>query len=154
MSSRLDKIKDILTQAGADGSNLSSVHCVKTLAKKIEDIPKEENKLARTLGTAGHDKTMIDYLIKYKLENPELPIVTMTWWEVCAEEGRYWKGEIREVDIAPYYEADESIYIGEDTIMDYLYLNFDGTDRETEERYDALVKEGKIIKVIGVFINL
>lgn len=107
------------------------------------------------------------YMMNYKLlelvkENPELPIVPMTYYEVCGGDSGYWMGRIISVEIREYaineWNEDEAVLFKDDfgaedklieAIAEYKY---DGTN----EDYDKAEIEAKEMwtKAIIVRINL
>ena len=107
------------------------------------------------------------YMMNYKLlelvkENPELPIVPMTYYEVCGGDSGYWMGRIVSVEIREYavneWNEDEAVLFKDDfgaedklieAIAEYKY---DGSN----EDYDKAEIEAKEMwtKAIIVRINL
>lgn len=84
----------------------------------------------------------IETLIQLCKDNPELEVITMTFYEViCGDDFNYWKGEIKEVTKDIYIENDEGIFIGKDTIKDYM---LDNLEYSKEEKLSQMSYEEKV----------
>jgi hypothetical protein len=104
-------------------------------------------------------------LIEVVKNNPDLPIIPATHYEVVAEDWGYWCGEIREVKVDYYYLAEEMWYAGVDEIRDQLQTEHEN-DQECElmsdeefdifidNKFDELVESGKVKKAIIMYIGL
>lgn len=104
-------------------------------------------------------------LVKMVKENPELPIVTATYYEVCSEDWGYWCGEIENIEVDYYYIDDERWYAGKEEIINQIAYHFED-QKECEflsdEQFDSFVnnkfeeylKDDKIKKAIIIFISV
>jgi hypothetical protein len=108
---------------------------------------------------------MIDKLIKLKTENPDLPIKTMTYYEVCAEDSGYWLGKISNIDIDYVMKCDEKMFTDEDAIREEIKDWLCGDEKNSELSDDAfeelidkqwaeLLAKGEIEKAIIIYIGL
>jgi hypothetical protein len=100
-------------------------------------------------------------------ENPDLPIIPATLWEVCAEDWGYWVGEIKECKVDYFfedYEGSERWYAGLDDIYEqiaYKYEDSEECEKMTDKEFDDFLDEkfielennGKIKKAIMLFIS-
>ena len=71
----------------------------------------------------------IKQLIKISEENPDLEIITMVSYELCADDcHQYWTGSIGDTLITEvYYDGDGCAIMGEDNIKDeleYIYSDY------------------------------
>lgn len=106
---------------------------------------------------------MMNYrLLELVRENPSLPIVPMTYFEVCCGDSGYWLGKIESVEIKEYavneWNEDDAVLFkdeegAEDKLIEAIAeYKYDGT----EEDYNRAVKEAEKMwtKAIVVRIGL
>lgn len=103
-------------------------------------------------------------LIELVQQNPELPIIPATYYEVCAEDWGYWCGEISDVKVDYFYLDCDRWYAGESEIMDQLELEYDADesipemnreewDKYLENKFKERVESGEIKKAIIMYID-
>ena len=112
------------------------------------------------------DNEKIKELIKLSEENPELEILPMVNYEVCAgDDFTYWGGKIGEIDKAHVYETEEGTFLGYDQIVEHLAeelennIDYDGIsddqiDTIVLQQYGIKKQSGEIKEVIIVYIEL
>lgn len=126
---------------------------------------KKELVSGNTLYEADSEKECNAYMINHKLlelvkENPSLPIVPMTHYEVCGGDYGYWMGEIQTVEIREYainkWCVEEAVLFKDDmgaedrlieAIAEYKY---DGT----KEDYDRAEIEAKEMWTKAIIIRI
>lgn len=104
-------------------------------------------------------------LIQVVKENPELPIITATHYEVIAEDWGYWCGEIKDIKIDYYCLLDEFWYAGKKEITEQLIYQYE--DREEcqslsdedfkdyiKGKFEEMEAQGIIYKAIIIYIGL
>jgi hypothetical protein len=108
----------------------------------------------------------IKELIKLSTENPELEILTMVAYEVCAgDDHPYWMGEIEIVKKDVYLLINETVYIGKEDILNHVQDNLEFrpeyenlSDEEFDimvnKEYDRLLQSGEIKEAIIVYIGV
>lgn len=116
---------------------------------------KHELVFGNTLFESDSESDCNNYMMNYKLltlvkENPSLPIVPMTHWEVCGGDSGYWLGNIKSVEIREYAinewnEHDAVLFKDEEGAKDKLIediaeYKYGGT-KEGYEKAKAQVKE-------------
>lgn len=95
-------------------------------------------------------------LFKLIKENPELPIVPMVFWEVCADDRGYWLGELGMCGIDEYiifekygkkrycFKSDDFEYL-----VDYYIENHDWElEDDLENKDDEIQKEQLAMKIV------
>lgn len=111
----------------------------------------------------------IEKLVKLSKENPEMEIIAMTNYEVCASDDfTYWKGFIKSVEIEEYCEnISYDVYgmvFGKDDIIDHIiFINQEWTELElpndvlelrANAEYEKYKKENKVKKSIIIRIDV
>ena len=126
---------------------------------------KQELVSGNTLYESDNEHDCECYMMNYKLlelvkENPSLPIVPMTHYEVCGGDSGYWMGEIQTVEIREYaineWCIEEAVLFKDDigaedrlieAIAEYKY---DGT----EEDYNKAEIEAKEMWTKAIIIRI
>ena len=104
-------------------------------------------------------------LLELVKNNPDLPIITATHYDVCCEDHGYWIGEIIKIKVDYYYICDEQWCAGEDEIKEQFIfelendenlpeLSVEDFDKTIDDRFDMYIKEGKIKEAIIIFIGI
>jgi hypothetical protein len=104
-----------------------------------------------------------EQLFKLIQENPDLPIVPMINYEVCAgDDHNYWMGSWGKAEIDEYYCGDEQIYFSdykEDLAQELIDNNYDNdwkgkSDEEMDKLAEETVNSYDWVKCIAVRIEL
>lgn len=126
---------------------------------------KQELVTGNTLHESDNENDCDAYMMNYKLlelarENPTLPIVPMTYYEVCGGDTGYWLGSIESVEIREYAinewnEDDAILFKDEDGSEDKLIeaiaeYKYDGTKAD----YDKAEIEAKEMWTKAIIIRI
>ncbi|QIW88779.1 hypothetical protein P59_182 [Bacillus phage P59] len=123
----------------------------------------KEKKKGASMKKLDKQKANIDQLLQLVKENPDLEIVPMVNYEVCASDDfSSWMGGWGKAEVEEVYHSDERIYFrsqDEDEIAEQIYDNLElGDPKWTEEDLcritDEKLKEIPWEKVIVVNIGL
>ena len=107
------------------------------------------------------DVYMMNYrLIELVRENPDLPIVPMTYYEVCGGDTGYWLGQVESVEIREYaineWNEDDAVLFkdefgDEDKLIESIAeYKYDGT----EDDYDKAEKEAKDMWTKAIIVRI
>ena len=114
---------------------------------------------------SDNEKDCISFMMNYKLlelvkENPELPIIPMTHYEVCGGDSGYWLGTIESVEIKEYaineWNEDEAVLFkdefgAEDRLIEAIAeYKYDGSDSD----YDKAEVEAKEMWTKAIIIRI
>lgn len=104
------------------------------------------------------NKTLND-LIELIKENPDLPVIPMTWGEVCQDCERYWMGSLSDCGIEEYIYYAEAIWFKSQGIeeLENIIANEEFgvfNAEEIEKRVNEKINSLKWKKVIVVWIEL
>ena len=105
-----------------------------------------------------------EQLLKLIKENPDLPVIPMVDYEVCADDCcTWWLGRWGRSEVTEYYLGRERIHFKDDDEESVLgdmvgceyYRTPDGRDitEISDEEWDALYKEIPWVKAIVVYIG-
>ena len=158
-------IKEVIMEQLIKGKTTKGKWYVRPISWAGAWNSKQELEYGSTLYESDNEKDCDNYMINYQLlelvkENPELPIVPMTYYEVCGGDSGYWLGEIESVEIREYaineWNEDDAVLFKDDmgavdklieAIAEYKY---DGS----EEDYDRAKKEVKEMWTKAIIIRI
>lgn len=111
-----------------------------------------------------HNKEMIKKLNKLIEENPDLDVITSTYYEFVQDDWGYLFGNISDIDIEPMLvknlDDSDCIYCGESDIKEHLRSFYEYNELSDEEynkviddKYMELVDNGDIVTYIIISIN-
>lgn len=105
-------------------------------------------------------------LIELVKQNPDLPIITATYYEVVAEDWGYWVGEIQDICVDYFYmrQGKDRWFAGEDDIFEHLYFTYESnsicemmSDEEYNKflynKFNEMVSNKEIVKAIIIYIS-
>lgn len=111
------------------------------------------------------DNEKIKELIQLSQENPELPIITATFYEVIGEDWGYWKGDIEKIEKGYFYDMDDEGWragdkaeicegISDRFFSDSEYDTMPEYDTLLESKFNELLENKSIVEAIVVYIGL
>ena len=104
-------------------------------------------------------------LIELVKQNPDLPIIPATYYEVVQDDWGYWVGGIEDIRVDYFYMGKERWYAGEEEIRDFIYeknesiLEFDTYtnkqfDKFIDKEFNDMILNKEIIKAIIMYISM
>lgn len=106
-------------------------------------------------------------LVRVCQENPSLPLVLATYYEVVCDDWGYWKGDVEKIKVDYYTDklVEERWYVGEEDIRlkvrgflenEEKYESVEGEDFEKliDQKFNEMVEKGDIYKAVIVFIGI
>lgn len=79
-------------------------------------------------------------LFKLMQEHPELPVVPMVWYEICADGSGYWVGSFGSARLDEYLVTDEKIvFKSDDDVFEALesYMPYDEFEKLSEKESEC-----------------
>ncbi len=112
------------------------------------------------------DNEKIKELIKLSEENPELPIMVATFYEVIGDDWGYWRGNIEKIEKGYFSDIGEEWRVGDkeeiyEEISDRFFSDseYDSMPKEEydillESKFDELLENKLIVESIVVYVGL
>jgi hypothetical protein len=93
-------------------------------------------------------------LLELVQENPELPVIFLTHWDVVQEDHGYWKGDIQNIEVIENfiedYDITERIYTDKDEFLEILEDTYEYTEEQALETLKKYSKGKHIIVSLGI----